>query len=248
MLKKERQAYILRQTNLHNKVLVSDLAAELEVSEDTIRRDLIELDEESKIIKVHGGALSKSFQQTLQPRQVYEPEKKRIIAEKTIQLLKNDMFILTTGGTTIIEFAKHIPQELKATFITPSLPAAFEYTLHPNIEVIMIGDKVSKNSQITVGAEAIKKIGEIRADLCIMGINALDEEHGITDNDWEVSLVKKAMIESSKELAVITIAEKLNSAQKVVVCAPEKINYLITEKDPSNSMFENYKKLGIKIL
>ena len=61
MLKKERQAYIIQQINIHNKVLSSDLSVQLNVSEDTVRRDLQELDEEGKLTKVHGGALSKSF-------------------------------------------------------------------------------------------------------------------------------------------------------------------------------------------
>ncbi|MBI2730080.1 MAG: DeoR/GlpR transcriptional regulator [Sphingobacteriales bacterium] len=66
MLKKERQAFILQRINVHNKVLSSDLSQEMDVSEDTIRRDLNELAELNKIIKVHGGALSKSFQNSLQ--------------------------------------------------------------------------------------------------------------------------------------------------------------------------------------
>ena len=61
MLKKERQAYIIHQVNLHNKILSSDLSQEINVSEDTIRRDLNELSNMKKIIKVHGGALSKSL-------------------------------------------------------------------------------------------------------------------------------------------------------------------------------------------
>ena len=60
MLKKERQAFIIHQVNLHNKILCSDLSQEINVSEDTIRRDLNELADMKKIIKVHGGALSKS--------------------------------------------------------------------------------------------------------------------------------------------------------------------------------------------
>jgi DeoR/GlpR family transcriptional regulator of sugar metabolism len=55
MLKKERQAYIIQQINIHNKVLSSDLSSQLDVSEDTVRRDLQELAEEGKLIKVHGG-------------------------------------------------------------------------------------------------------------------------------------------------------------------------------------------------
>ena len=78
MLKKERQAYIIQQINVHNKVLSSDLSAQLDVSEDTVRRDLQELSEEGKLIKVHGGALSKSFHFTLETNTIYSlPEKKK---------------------------------------------------------------------------------------------------------------------------------------------------------------------------
>ena len=65
MLKQERQEYILHQLNLHNKVLCADLSSKMGVSDDTVRRDLQELSQEDKLIKVHGGALSKSFHTAL---------------------------------------------------------------------------------------------------------------------------------------------------------------------------------------
>lgn len=77
MLKEERQAFIIHQINLHNKVLSSDLSIQLNVSEDTIRRDLNELAENGKVLKVYGGALSKSFQFPFQDGNVYAKEAKR---------------------------------------------------------------------------------------------------------------------------------------------------------------------------
>ena len=199
MLKKERQAYILHQVNLHNKVLSSSLCLDIKVSEDTIRRDLQELADEGKIIKVHGGALSPSFNQVYFPTNgVYSQQNKKTIANKAIDLISNGMFILTSGGTTIIELARMLPPQLKATFISGSIPAILEYMHHPNIEVIMIGDRISKNSKITVGSQAIARIKEVKADICFLGTNAIDLEHGITDNDWEVVELKKAMINSSQ--------------------------------------------------
>ncbi|MDP9230155.1 MAG: DeoR/GlpR family DNA-binding transcription regulator, partial [Bacteroidota bacterium] len=187
MLKRERQAFILHQVNLHNKVLSSGLSQEINVSEDTIRRDLQELAGEGKVIKVHGGALSHSFNQVYYPsHKVYSHEHKRIIALKAVSLIKDGMFVLSGGGTTIIEMARSLPPFLKATFISGSMPAVFEYMNHPNCDVIVIGDKISKNSKITVGADAIARIKSIRADLCFFGINAIDIKHGITDNDWDV--------------------------------------------------------------
>jgi len=249
MLKKERQAFILHQVNLHNKVLSASLSEEMRVSEDTVRRDLQELADEGRIIKVHGGALSQSFGYGSVPAaKIYSHELKKNIAQKVVTLIKDGMFILTTGGTTIIEIARILPPQLKATFITGSVTAVLEYTQHPNIEVIMIGDKVSKSSKITVGGDAIAKIKQIKADLCLMGVNSIDPVHGVTDNDWDVVQVKKAMIESSQKTVCLSISEKLNSFQPIQICQLADIDILVTELPPDNVVLQPYQNSGLQIL
>ncbi len=249
MLKKERQAYILHQINLHNRVLSSLLCDEMKVSEDTVRRDLQELSEEGKVIKVHGGALSPSFSQVpYSPKTVYSRPQKTIIASKAISLIKNGMFILTSGGSTIIELARAIPPHLNATFITGSIPAIVEYMNHPNIEIIVIGDKVSKNSMITTGGEAINKIKQIKADLCFLGINAIDREHGITDIDWDIVQLKRSMIESSRKVVCLTISEKVNTFQSFKICDVTDIDILITELPANDKLLKPYRKSGIEVL
>ena len=248
MLKKERQAFILHQVSLHNSVLSADLSSSINVSEDTIRRDLNELAENGKVIKVHGGALSKSFNSFYLRSDVYNVDNKKVIADKAAALIKDGMFVLTGGGTTIIEMARLLPENLKATFLTGSIPAAYEYSQHPNIEVIFIGDKIAKKSQIAVGGEAITKIKHIKADLCFLGINAIDAEHGITDNDWDVVQVKKAMIESSAQTVVLSISEKLNSYQRIRICGVDEIDILITELDPVNRLLDPFRQNSLTIL
>ena len=249
MLKRERQAYILHQVNLHNKVLSSSLSEEINVSEDTIRRDLQELADEGKIIKVHGGALSQSFNYVNYPSaKVYSHTEKRSIAQKVVSLIKDGMFILTTGGTTIIELARVLPPQLKATFISGSIPAVLEYLHHPNIEVILIGDRVSRSSKITVGGDAIAKIKQLRADLCLLGVNAINIKNGITDNDWDIVQIKKAMIESSQKTLCLTISEKINSVQPIQVCPIDGITTLVTELDPADPLLDPYRQTGIEIL
>ena len=249
MLKRERQAYILHQLNLHNKVLSADLSQDINVSDDTIRRDLQELAEAGKVIKVHGGALSPSFHNgPLAPKDIYSYTQKKTIAQKAVSLIKDGMFVLTSGGTTIIELARALPPDLHATFISGSIPAIYEYMNHPNIDVIVIGDKISKNSKITVGLEAISKIREIRADLCFMGINAINLQNGVSDNDWEVVQIKKAMVESAQRLVCLSIAEKINTLQPIQVCDSKKIDTLITELPADDPLLEPYKKAGITVL
>ncbi|MBS1920693.1 MAG: DeoR/GlpR transcriptional regulator, partial [Bacteroidetes bacterium] len=239
----------LHQVNLHNKVLSASLSNEINVSEDTIRRDLYELADEGKLIKVHGGALSHSFNEVHFPTDdVYSQHNKKIIAQKAVHLIRNGMFILTSGGTTILELARTLPPQLRATFISGSIPAILEYMNHPNIEVILIGDKISKNSKITVGLDAIARIRQMQADICFLGTNAIDYKHGITDNDWDVVQLKRAMIESSQKVVCLTIAEKMNSFQPIQICELNKIHTLITELSPEDPLLKPYIDAGIDVI
>ncbi len=229
MLKKERHAYIIRQINVHNKVLSSDLSQQLKVSEDTVRRDLMELNDLNKILKVHGGALSKSFHYPYHDQEIYALDEKKIVASKAISLIEDGMIILTGGGTTMIEMAKQIPADYQLTFFTVSPLVALELAEHTNLTVILIGGQLSKNAQINIGASVINNLAEIKVDLCFLGANGIDLEEGITDSDWEVVQVKKAMIRSSAKLAILSISEKLSSIQKMNVCGLDRVNYLVTE-------------------
>lgn len=247
MLKKERQEFILHQLNLHNKILCADLSNKMGASDDTIRRDLQELAQEDKLIKVHGGALSKSFHTAFDRKMVYNLEDKHIIAQKTAALVQSGMYILTSGGTSILEFAKSLDINMNATFFTCSLNAAIEFAHHPSIEVIMIGDKVSKDSMLTTGASAFQTIESVQADLCILGINSLDTQFGLSENDWEVVQIKKAMIKASKKTICIGISEKLNSQQKIKVANLDEIDILITELDPNDPTLLPFKHKGLTI-
>ncbi|WP_435225781.1 DeoR/GlpR family DNA-binding transcription regulator [Niabella hirudinis] len=227
----------------------ANLCVDMGVSEDTVRRDLHELSQAGKLIKVHGGALSLAFNEVkFDSSNVYSRSNKVKIAEKAIRLIQNNMYVLTSGGTTIIEMTKQLPPQLKATFITGSIPAVNVYITHPNINVVMIGDKVNKAARITVGASALSKIREVNADLCFLGTNAIDLQRGITDNDWEVVELKKAMVAASAKTVCLAISEKLNSFEALQVCVLKQIDYLITELDPDDKMLQPYVAAGITVL
>jgi DeoR/GlpR family transcriptional regulator of sugar metabolism len=248
MLKKERHDLIMRQINLHNRVLNSDLVTLLNVSEDTIRRDLQELSIGKKLIKVHGGALSTSYQSSFDDVNVYARDAKRCIAKKAIGLIKDGMVILTGGGTTLIELAKLLPPNLTATFFTVSPHVAIELSKYENLEVIMIGGLFSKNSQVTYGSHVINQLSEINADLCLIGTSAVHPTNGLTDTDWEINQLKKKMLSSSKRAAILCISEKLNTTQRLKVASLENINYLITELESERTELNDYRVKALKIL
>lgn len=248
MLKKERHDFVMRQINLHNRVLTSDLVQLLNVSEDTIRRDLQEMSDENLLYKVHGGALSKSYHSTFDDSTVYAKEAKTTIAKKTISLIKDGMVVLTGGGTTIIELVKQLPENLQATFFTISPLVAVELSKYSKIEVILIGGLFSKNSQITYGGHVINQLSEINVDLCLLGTSALHPKDGITDTDWEINQLKKKMFSSAKKSAVLCISEKLNITLRLKVAPLENLDFLVTEIDPTDERLVQYQTKGLQII
>ena len=249
MRKEERQKLIMREINLHNKVLSADLSTLLQVSDDTVRRDLKDLVEGGKILKVHGGAMSKSFVAPFNAQnEVYAVDAKRQIALKTLKLLRNDMVILTEGGTTILELAKMIPDNLRATFFTISPQVAITLSEHSNLNVITIGGKLNKNANLHIGASVINQLAELQVDLCLLGANAFSAADGLTDLDWEVVQVKKAIIRSAKKVALLIIGEKLNTAQRIRICPVNQVGYLITELAPESHLLAPYKNGDLKLL
>lgn len=249
MLKKERQALILREVNIHNKVLLSDLSLKLNVSEDTVRRDLQELSDDEKIVKVRGGAISKSFHvYSYRENDIYAYQEKTIIARKAISLLRDGMLVLISGGSTNLEIARILPPDLKVTFLTVSLSTAMQLLDHPNCETIFLGGMLSKTARITIGGEVITQLRDVRPDICFIGTNGIDPDAGITDSDWEVVTVKKAMINASARTVVLTIAEKLNSIQKIRVVDLSAIDTLITELDPQHEALVRYRQAGLRVI
>lgn len=243
MLKEERQAFIIHQINLHNKVLSSDLSAQLDVSEDTIRRDLNELAENGKVLKVYGGALSKSFQHPFRENHVYARDAKKQLASKAIKLIQNGMTVLAGGGTSMLELARIMPASLQCTFFTISPLVALELAERTKADVILIGGKLSRSTNICIGSQVINQLSEIRVDLCLLGTNSLSVDEGVTDSDWEVVQVKKAMIRCSNKTAILSIAEKLNSAQKMRVCSLNAISYLVTDLDPTHTGLSKFSQI-----
>jgi DeoR/GlpR family transcriptional regulator of sugar metabolism len=240
MLKEERQQHIISQINIHNKVLSTDLSSQLNVSEDTIRRDLNELAELGKIVKVYGGALSKSFHYPFSGREIYNKDGKKEIARKAVSLIEDGMVLLVGGGTTMIELARIFPDNLHCTIFTVSPLVGLELSEHPNIVVNLLAGQLASNSHIVTGSQVISQLSEIKADLCFLGTNGISITHGISDSDWEVVQVKKAMINSANKTALLSISEKLDSTQKMKICNLNAIDYLLTDLDPDNTAIEKY--------
>lgn len=127
-------------------------------------------------------------------------------------------------------------------FFTISPLVALELAEKDNIDVILVGGKLSRNTNIVTGAQVINELSEIRVDLCLLGTNSLSVDEGITDSDWEVVQIKRAMIKASQKVVILSIAEKLNSNQKMRVAPLRDVSYLVTDLDPDNHKLKEFAK------
>ncbi|MEN1783612.1 MAG: DeoR/GlpR family DNA-binding transcription regulator [Bacteroidota bacterium] len=249
MLKAERQEFIMNEVRIHSRILLSDMADLLKVSIDTVRRDIKELDAEKRLKKVHGGAISLGFNNYgMVGQQIYALDKKAEIAEKAISLVKEGQVILLSGGTTNLEIARKLPPKLQLTCFTPSLPIAVQLLGNKNVEAIFIGGRLSHNSQITVGGSAINMLSEINVDICFLGTNSIHPVQGVTEFDWEIVQMKKAMIQSSRKVVSPCISEKIGTAQRYKICAVAEMDTVITELDPWDPKLEVFKNMNIELI
>ena len=249
MVKDKRQNYILNEIQQHKKVNSKRLAEELNVSEDTVRRDLNELDRKGLLLKIHGGAIS-TVQRLYHYNEnvIFNLDKKVIIANKAVSLITDGMVIIISGGTTNLVLSRMIPKNIRVTIYTYSLPIAMQLVEHPEVETIFIGGKIEKKSMVTVGIDVIQDLSKIRADICFLGASSVNIDHGITEVGYEVSLVKKAMIASSDKVVSLVTSSKLNDRQNYPVCTLDEISALVTDLEPSNALLKEYLKADVKLL
>ena len=140
MLKEERHQYILNRIQQNYRIYVTSLSTELGVSDDTLRRDLAELDEQGLLTKVHGGAIAKSgIPIEFTDRLNTGIAGKQQMAAKVIPLFHPGDIILMDGGTSNLEVARQIPLDMELTIYTNSFPIINVLMHHPKLELIFLG-------------------------------------------------------------------------------------------------------------
>jgi DeoR/GlpR family transcriptional regulator of sugar metabolism len=248
MFKGERQEQILKWLQKDQKVSLSALSRELDVSEDTIRRDIKELSTRKLLKEVRGGAVPHApgpFD--LKDRMGFAGRQKQEMAKKAIKLIKRGHVIILDGGTSTMAVASMLPTDLSITVITNSFPIANVLDDRPDVKVFFAGGRLFRESFITSGHDTINFFKSIRADICFLGVCSIHLELGITGQHYEESAVKKSMISAARQVTALATAEKLNTAEAFHICPITDLHSLITPA-PALALLQPYKEAGITVL
>jgi DeoR/GlpR family transcriptional regulator of sugar metabolism len=246
VLTAERRQAILVRLEQDGKVVASELVDALGVSEDTVRRDLRELAAGGLVQRVHGGALppppaAASFAQRLE----IAPEAKAHLAEAALPLLESARVLVLDGGTTALELARRLPDRA-LTVLTNSPPVAAALAGHPRAEVVLIGGRLLKDAQVTVGSEAVDALRRVRADVCVLGICSLHPELGVTASEHDEAHVKRAMVAASADVLALATADKLRTASPWLVAPLADLTHLVT--DAGEELTADYAAAGVDVV
>ena len=249
MLKEERQQLILEKLGTDKKVTLVDLGQLLNVSYDSVRRDVIELEDKGLLKKVHGGAIAHSYLSMKPSKGLGIVNTEFVtIAKKALKLLENNKIIIMDGGTTNFYIAEQIPKNLEVTIVTNNPHLATALAEHPKIEIILLGGSFYKRYQITIGSKTIQDLEHIQADLYFMGINSISLENGLAIRHYEESILKQKMMNVSRKTVTCVLEEKINRKENYNVCNFTDLDYLITSLNPSDELLNGFKNKGVEIL
>lgn len=249
MLAAERRDHLLGLLAREGKIIAKDVAVELSISEDSVRRDLRDLASEGLVQRVYGGALPVSPAVVgYAARQTVAPDGKRKVASLAAGLVQPGGALILDGGTTALAVAQALPQDLACTVITHSPTIAAALLDHPQAELFLLGGRVFKHSAVTCGAAAVEAAQNVSADLCLLGVTGVHPEVGLTTADAEEAAMKRALSARAADTYILASSEKLGTASRYRVLPWEKINGLITDAAPDNAIVKQLKALGVEIL
>ena len=248
MLTKQRKSLLLERLSVDGRIVAKDLAQELGLSDDTIRRDLRELATEGLLQRVHGGALPAApAAADLNVRRGIASASKQRVGKVAAGLIKSNSVVIIDGGTTALQIVRHLPLDAVCTVVTHSPTIAVALANHASITVIMIGGVLFRHSMVNIGAAAIESMSHIRADCYFMGITGVSIEEGLSTGDLEEAHIKRAFSERSAETIVLASEEKLAVASPYMVMPLEKATGIVLNGKKPRTFFSALKSQGLDV-
>lgn len=232
MLAEERRERILEMLGQQGRVIAADLAQRFATSEDTIRRDLRDLDLAGKLRRVHGGAVRRTgMGPDFRERVATDPVRKRALALAAAALIRPEDILLIDAGSTNLALARLL-EDGQATAIITNCPHIAVATGHfSRTEVIMLGGTVAAGTGSVRGARTLRALADIRADLCFIGACGLDPAFGLGVWESEDAVLKQAMIYASHRTACAVTTEKLTQTAPFKVADLAGLHHIILEAD-----------------
>jgi DeoR/GlpR family transcriptional regulator of sugar metabolism len=248
MLAAARKELLLERLRRDGRIVAKEIAAELGLSEDSIRRDLRELDAAGLAVRVYGGALPASpAVATYAARAAVAPDSKRRVATTAVALIEPGATVILDGGTTTLAMVEALPRSFRCTIIThsPTIAAAL---LDHAADVFLIGGQLFKHSAVACGAAAVEAANKVSADLFFLGVTGVHPTAGLTTGDADEAAMKRTLAARAAETYVLASDEKIGTASRYSVLQLDAIAGIITDTDKSNPVSRELTAAGVTLI
>lgn len=253
MLPEERRQQILALLDASEVLRPTELATELDVSAETIRRDLVVLEREGAVRRVYGGAarsrdLSRSAEPGRAERENLAREAKAEIAATVASLVGADDTVFLDVGTTVLAAARQLPDTFHGRVVTNNLGAVLALASRPAINLHLVGGRVRHEELTCSGPDAEEQVSRFFADKAFLGSGGVHPTGGLTDYDIDEIAVRDRMIRNATEVYVLADASKLGHVALRRVCSWDRVTALITDSSADPAMLASLRDNGLVVL
>jgi DeoR family fructose operon transcriptional repressor len=247
----ERQQRILQEARDEGRVEVAGLAATLDVTSETIRRDLTALERQGLLRRVHGGAIPLDrlgFEPGLATRDAVMTAEKERIAKAALEELPPEGAILLDAGTTTARLADALPSDYDLTVVTNSLPIAMKLSSRPNLTLLFLGGRVRGRTLAAVDVWAMRALEETFVHVAFLGTNGFSVQRGLTTPDPTEAAVKRAMISAARRAVVLADHTKFGNDALMRFGSLEDLDTLITDTGLNAELIGGIESTGVRVV
>jgi DeoR family fructose operon transcriptional repressor len=248
----ERQGAIAAMVAAHPSVTTHELAAEFGVSVETIRRDLLRLEQLGLIERVHGGATAPRRPSAMPGshgrRRGANAAAKRAMARAAVELVRPGDTVVIDMGTSALEVARALPGAWTGLVLTSSLPAAAELTDRPGVQVLLSGGQVQGGDLACSGGQAMAFFADYYADVAFLGAGGVHARAGLTSNHPQHVDVQRAMLDHAARSYVLADTSKLGVIAVRRVCGLDRVTGLITEGTPDQELASALDTANVQVI
>ena len=253
MYAEERQQAMARAVAARGRMSVAELAADYDVTTETVRRDLSALEALGLVRRVHGGAVPASALTSLEyglaERDVARTEEKAGIALAALDLLPPaGGSVLIDAGSTTARLAEALPRDRRLMVYTHSVPVAARLAVNPAVELHLLPGSVRPATQAAVGPETVAAIGHLRIDVAFLGTNGVTVAHGFSTPDAAEAATKRAIVEAARRVVVLADATKVGLESTVRFAAPDEVDVLVTDGGIERAQRKELAAAGIEVV
>jgi DeoR/GlpR family transcriptional regulator of sugar metabolism len=247
VLAERRHQLILRALRSDGPATVSRLSEELGVSAATVRRDLMKLEDDGLLTRVHGGAVADEGDQPFAEVAEVRVTEKDAIAARAAEMVDDGQTVLLDIGTTAFRLARHLHGR-HLTVITSNLVVYEELADDPGIELVLLGGVVRRDYRSLVGFLTEDNLRQLHADVLFLGTSGIRSGGQVMDTTVVEVPIKRAMIEASDTVVLLADAGKLPGTGVARICGPDELDVLVTNADADAATCAGLKDAGVKVV